>query len=128
MSPKHALLIDDNRANLEILVELLDMAGVDCTTVQDPTRIDEALQDMEAVDVVFLDLEMPKIDGYEMLNILKDELGIQAPIVACTVHLSEINTARELGFHSFLGKPLKPNRFADQLERILNDEPVWEAR
>ncbi len=124
----HALVIDDNRTNLEVLTELLEMVGMSYTAVQDPTRVDEALQDLDAVDVVFLDLEMPKIDGYEMLGILKNEIGIEAPIVACTVHLSEINTARAMGFHSFLGKPLNPARFVDQLERILSDEPVWEAR
>ena len=42
-----------------------------------------------------------------------------------TVHVSEIGVARDLGFHSFLGKPLDVDKFPEQLKRILNDEPVW---
>jgi two-component system cell cycle response regulator DivK len=34
--------------------------------------------------------------------------------------------ARESGFDGFLGKPLDPDRFPEQIRRILNNEPVWE--
>jgi two-component system cell cycle response regulator DivK len=104
------------------------MLGLDCIAVQDVTKLEDMVSELQQADVIFLDLEMPKIDGYEMLDILKNNIGTTAPIVACTVHLNEINTARDLGFHSFIGKPIKADRFPDQLERILNNEPVWEAR
>lgn len=124
----HALVIDDDSNNLDVLAELLSQANMSYTTVQDATRISEMLDELQQVDVVFLDLEMPKIDGYQVLDFLKHKVGLAVPIVACTVHLSEINTARDQGFDSFLGKPLKPTRFFGQLERILNNEQVWEAR
>jgi CheY-like chemotaxis protein len=128
MSTKHALIIDDDANNLEVLSEILSMLGLDCIAVQDVTKLEDMVSELQQADVIFLDLEMPKIDGYEMLDILKNNIGTTAPIVACTVHLNEINTARDLGFHSFIGKPIKADRFPDQLERILNNEPVWEAR
>jgi CheY-like chemotaxis protein len=128
MSTKHALIIDDDANNLEVLSEILSMLGLDCIAVQDVAKLEDMVSELQQADVIFLDLEMPKIDGYEMLDILKNNIGTTAPIVACTVHLNEINTARDLGFHSFIGKPIKADRFPDQLERILNNEPVWEAR
>jgi two-component system cell cycle response regulator DivK len=128
MQDRHALVIDDNPNNLEVLAELLSMVGIGSTLVQDVTQLNDALAALPQLDVVFLDLEMPQADGYEVLDVLRHEVGVDVPIVACTVHLNEIHTAREQGFHSFLGKPLHPKRFPDQMRRILDGEHVWEAR
>jgi len=50
----------------------------------------------------------------------------RVPIIAYTVHVSEIDVVRQHGFDGFLGKPLDSARFPQQLARILNREPVWE--
>lgn len=122
----HALIIDDNPINLKVLSQLLSLAGATYTAVQEPRKVMEVLQNLENVSVIFLDLEMPQINGYEMLQMLKAQVGPSIPIVACTVHTSEMSTAHELGFHSFLGKPLQANRFPEQLRQILNGEPIWD--
>jgi two-component system cell cycle response regulator DivK len=50
------------------------------------------------------------------------------PIIAVTAEasLEQMNKAKESGFDGFLGKPLDPDRFPDQIRRILSGEPVWE--
>jgi CheY-like chemotaxis protein len=123
----HALVIDDDAMNLEVLGRILSAEGATYTTVQDPTRIEAALNAVKRVDVVFLDLEMPKMDGYKAFTLLKSRLRDDVPIVACTVHLNEIDNARHLGFAGFVGKPIDRKRFTNQLQRILNNQPVWEA-
>jgi two-component system, cell cycle response regulator DivK len=70
---------------------------------------------------------MPKMNGYEVLKLLKQSLSGDVPIVAYTVHANEADVAWEKGFHSFLGKPLSHERFPSQLERILNNESVWDT-
>jgi len=128
MGQVHALVIDDNIKNVNILAHLLSEQGVDSTRVTHPNQLDTVLQSIGKVDVVFLDLEMPGMDGYDVLGRLRTEMRFQAvPVVAYTVHVSEINAAYEQGFDSFLGKPLDPDRFPDQLARILSGQPVWEA-
>lgn len=127
MSTKYALIIDDDLDNLDVLSALLEQMGVVSAMVQDPTQIRAALRQLSQVDVIFLDLEMPDINGYEMLDILKEEMGIEAPVVAYTVHTSEINVAHDLGFDGFLGKPLDPERFPQIVTRILNGEQVWDV-
>jgi CheY-like chemotaxis protein len=127
MSSPHALIIDDNPTNTDVLAQLLEHEGVSCTVLQDPADLARDPSFAEQADLIFLDLEMPQIDGYQMLHLLRDDLGIGVPIVAYTVHTSEISVARELGFHSFIGKPLQPRRFGSQLARILNGERVWEV-
>jgi CheY-like chemotaxis protein len=127
VSQLHALLIDDDTKNLAVLAEMLAVENITSTQVSDPTDLGNVLAKMKRVDLVFLDLEMPDVDGYQVLDMLKNEAQIACPIIACTVHLNEVNNARRLGFHSFLGKPLDIDRFPQQLARILNDEPVWEV-
>ncbi|MEO8608007.1 MAG: response regulator [Chloroflexota bacterium] len=125
MTQTHALLIDDNTQNLRVLAQLLSKQGVTSTQVANPTKLSSILPTLDHVDVVFLDLEMPGIDGYHVKDMLKPQMG-DTPIIACTVHISEINALRQLGFDGFLGKPLDNTRFPDQLARILNGEAVWE--
>jgi len=126
MSEIHALIIDDNSDNVGVLAQLLSMEGVSYTGVLDTRRLDAVLQKLARVDVIFLDLEMPNVDGYTLLQTIKSNPTLKTvPVVAYTVHVSEISTARKLGFHSFLGKPLDADRFPDHLARILRGEGVW---
>ena len=50
------------------------------------------------------------------------------PVIAVTAEASieQMNKARLSGFNGFLGKPLDPDLFPDQIQRILAGEPVWE--
>lgn len=121
----HALVIDDNSQNVKVLVQLLSKQGVSATEISDPRKLATMLPSLENVDVVFLDLEMPGLDGYQAKDMLRAHFG-NTPIVAYTVHISEINVVRQLGFDGFLGKPLDNTKFPDQLARILNGEAVWE--
>ncbi len=128
MSRNRALIIDDNAQNVNILSHMLEMEGLTSIKVQHPKRLDAALRDVDDVAVIFLDLEMPGRDGFEVFEDLQADPRFQGvPIVAYTVHVSEINVVRQRGFHSFLGKPLDADRFPAQLARILNDQPVWAA-
>lgn len=127
MSQQLALIIDDDAKNVAVLAGLLSQQAVDAIKVLHPNQLNSVLEDVEQVDVVFLDLEMPGMNGYEVLEVLKSDSRFRrVPIVAYTVHVSEINTAYEQGFHSFLGKPLDPDRFPEQLNRIFHNEPVWD--
>ncbi|MBK8138109.1 MAG: response regulator [Chloroflexi bacterium] len=124
----HALIIDDNLKNLSVLARLLSEQEVTSTQITNPRLIDQTLAVAGKIDVVFVDLEMPGLNGYDVLHKLKaDEKFIGVPIVAYTVHVSEINQAHRGGFDGFVGKPLDPDRFPDQLARLLRHEQVWET-
>jgi two-component system cell cycle response regulator DivK len=127
MSNYHALIVDDNQKNVSILAQMLTMNGVSSTTVNSSRQLEESLPSLGRVDVIFLDLEMPGIDGYQIKDFLREDPRFDGvPIIAYTVHISEINVVQNLGFDGFLGKPLDADRFPEQLERILNGEPVWD--
>lgn len=128
MAILHALIIDDDAYSVYVMERLLDQENISYTAVTDPTCIEKTLETLDVIDIVFLDLEMPKLDGYEVLALLKNHIDAKVPIVACTVHTAEINNTRRQGFSSFVAKPLDLDRFSDQLHRILSGIPVWEAR
>lgn len=123
----HALILDDNPRNVSVLAGLLEMEGITSTQITHPNLLNDTLAGLAALDIIFLDLEMPGLNGYEVLALLQADTHLsKIPVVAYTVHVSEINTAYNLGFHSFIGKPINPDRFPDQIARILSGEPVWE--
>lgn len=124
----YAMIVDDNTKNLHILAKMLEAEGVSTVEVPSPTHLDDVLAEIDALDVIFLDLEMPGLNGYEVLEVLKaDPRFAHVPVVAYTVHVSEITVAHKLGFHSFIGKPLDMEKFPSQLSRILAGEHVWET-
>ncbi|HEX2908234.1 MAG TPA: response regulator [Phototrophicaceae bacterium] len=120
-------VVDDDENSLLIISEMLYSLNIACVAIQDSTQVEEALRTMNVPRAIFLDLEMPKINGYEILDTLRAYTGPDVPIIACTVHTNEINTARKLGFNGFIAKPLSSDRFPDQLDRVLNGIGVWEA-
>lgn len=128
MSTINALILEDDPNSLEILARLLKAHQVTSVGVDDPAKIDDVLSQSPSIDLVFLDLEMPNMDGYEVLAYLRKRIGANVRVIACTVHVNEINHARERGFDGFIGKPLKPAKFPDQLQRLLAGQQVWEAK
>lgn len=126
VSDLHALIIDDNAINGKILQQLLALEGVRSTHLLDPREVQSTLAHLLRVHLIFLDLEMPHVDGYTVLDYLRTQPELRdVPVIAYTVHLSEITRAYDLGFHSFIGKPINADLFPEQLQRILNGERVW---
>lgn len=127
MTKAQILIIDDNETGIKVISQMLSALDVSSVGVQDPMQIAGMEDQIQQMDAIFLDLEMPKIDGYEMLRILKDRLNVTAPIIAHSVYTNEINRAVEQGFDGFVGKPLNMRSFPGYVTRILNGEPVWEV-
>ena len=126
MNAIHALIIDDNIRNIHVLANLLDDENITNIHITNPRQLDAILQDSAEINIIFLDLEMPGMDGYEVHQLLRSNPRFDGvPIVACTVHISEIHAASQFGFDSFLGKPLNPDNFPQQISRILQGEGVW---
>lgn len=125
MNSVNVVVIDDNQTGLDVMQELLSLVGANAITIQDPLLVEQMSYEVSTADIVFLDLEMPHIDGYDLLKILRNEIGVRGPVVAYSVHTSEVNVARDLGFDGFLGKPLALDSFPELFERILAGEQIW---
>jgi CheY-like chemotaxis protein len=79
-------------------------------------------------DVIFLDIHMQPINGFQMLNLLTAETEYQQiPVVALTASVmnEEVALLRKSGFRGVIPKPLDMDTFPDSLQRILNGEHLW---
>lgn len=123
-----ALIIEDNPGDTKVLQTLLSRVGMEFVAL-DGSDLLVTLQQVPVPDIIFLDLDLPEMNGFQVLEKLQaiPEFG-GVPVVAYTSHTSEMAYARRAGFHSFLGKPLKSADFGDQVMQIINGEAVWEVR
>jgi CheY-like chemotaxis protein len=120
---RRAMIIEDDVNSAKVLAHLLNKNSFESVTVTDYRQLE--IEDKP--DIVFVDLEMPQRNGYEILEeLLKDRHYQSIPIVATSVHTGELKNVQSAGFSGFIGKPLSKDKFSKQLSSILNGEAVWD--
>lgn len=110
------LIIDDEKEELAAYKFLLESMGLkDITTLDDGRNVLDTLEKLHS-PVVFLDLNMPKKSGKEVLKEIKAQMP-QIPVIICTAN-SDLETAVEclkLGAHDYLVKPISMSTFGSAL-------------
>ena len=82
-------------------------------------------------DVIFMDIHVAPLDGYALLDMLRNEPGYQkVPVIAMTagVMAADVNKLKLAGFNGLIGKPLRKKVFPEQLDKILAGQSIWEVR
>lgn len=124
------LIVEDNLNNFILMTRLLAYLGVKkCEWKASGWKVLEFAETLGMIDLVLMDMNLPDSDGYQALASLRSHKRFEnVPIVAVTAHVSSENVerARRAGFDGFIGKPLDPDRFPEQVRRVLDGEEVWE--
>ena len=123
------LIVEDNVSNFVLMARMLGHMGLHCEWKTSGFEVVEYADTLPRVDLILMDIRLPYEDGYQALHKLRDHDDLsKIPIVAVTAYASEdqMRRAREAGFDGFIGKPLDPDRFPEQVRRMLDGEPVWE--
>jgi CheY-like chemotaxis protein len=124
----HAVFIDNDQSSQVLFEEICRQHNFQYTGIQRSERAVQSLSQISDIDIILLDLQMPKHNGYEVLKLLRMLSDFQSiPIVACTVYADEIERARHAGFSSFIVKPLQVDSFPEQLLAILKGQSIWET-
>lgn len=123
------LIVEDNVANFVLMARMLNHIGFQCEWKTSGYEVVEYADTLPRVDLILMDIRLPYDDGYVALNKLRQHQKFkELPVVAVTAYASEdqMKRAQEAGFNGFIGKPLDPDRFPAQVQRMLQGEPVWE--
>lgn len=114
------LIAEDNDLNLKLLVDLLSTLNYELEISTDGENALEKLKNNQ-YDLFLLDLQMPKISGFEVLEELKKKkIAIKTIVVSACAMSSEINRAKELGCVDFITKPIRIKEFLEQVKKALN--------
>jgi two-component system, cell cycle response regulator DivK len=123
------LVVEDNVSNFVLIARMLGYLGIHCEWKTSGYEVVEYADTLPRLDLILMDIRLPYEDGYGALKKIRaSERLRQVPIVAVTAEasLEQMDKARLSGFDGFLGKPLDPDRFPDQIRHILGGKPVWE--
>lgn len=104
------LVVEDNKINQIVTKKILDVRHFESTITNDGF---EAVQILEAekFDVILMDVNMPKIDGFETTKLIRNK-GIETPIIALTAfdRCDIIDKAMEYKMNEVIVKPFEPNQ------------------
>ena len=109
MEVNHHLVTDDNDLNRMVISILLEKNGIKVDEAENGfDAIDKIKHDLNKYSIIWLDLEMPLMDGAECSLKLKNELNYKGTIVGITSHADceSISTCKLAGMDTVLVKPI----------------------
>jgi CheY-like chemotaxis protein len=128
-SYKRLLLVDDDADDQEIFLEALHFVGdpVDCITAADGQAALDLLQtDIDLPDLIFLDINMPRMDGVQLLSELKQPGTVERlkhiPVIiySTTIERTVAEKTRKLGAMGVVTKPVRFSELCLLLKSVLS--------
>ena len=132
LTPPHILLVDDNPINQKVGQRLLHKLGciVD-VAIDGPDAIAQATALGANYDLIFMDIQMPDMDGITATREIRERLGTGCPpVVAMTAYSMQEDAGRFMrqGLDDYVGKPVKSQRLHEVLHRWVQPRPPRPAR
>ncbi len=126
LSKLHILVVDDEIFARDLIIRLLKEIGTgQISSAVDGNAALIALEKAQPkVDVILLDLEMPRLDGYEFIKELRNELLpplSETPIIVVSGHSEKeaLDRVHKLGVSLFLLKPITPDQLETRIKAAL---------
>jgi signal transduction histidine kinase/CheY-like chemotaxis protein len=123
------LLVEDNEMNQQVATELLESAGAIVTIANHGGEAVKILTEGDQAppfDVVFMDLQMPEMDGFTATRLLRRDNRLQKfPIIAMTAHalVEERQRCLDAGMNDHVSKPIDPDNLFATLLRWAKPRP-----
>lgn len=122
MKPKIILSVEDNASNRKIIRDLLGKRGYQVIEATDGEE-GIAMAEREKPDLILMDIQMPKISGYEAAKAIKSNPELKhIPIIAVTSYAlnGDDQKAYESGCDDYISKPFRPRLLLEKVEKYLN--------
>ncbi len=128
------LYIENDELSREVMKTLLTrgLGYRELTMFETSARFEQRLGGLtQKPNVIFLDIHMEPIDGFQMLKLIrenKDYYDTRVIALTASVMNEEIRRLREAGFDGAIGKPINYDTFPGLLDRILHGEQIWNTK
>jgi signal transduction histidine kinase/CheY-like chemotaxis protein len=122
LDQRKILVAEDNEINMLVIREFLKKWNIQISEAVNGQEAITLLQERDDIDLVLLDLQMPEIDGYQVLEWLKKNKS-DLPAIAFTASLldgQDKTQLLELGFHDVVAKPFSPTELEAKLKQALS--------
>jgi DNA-binding response OmpR family regulator len=120
--PKEQILIIEDDKHISKLVKYnAEKAGYDCTVVEDGEKALDVLT-KQGADLIILDIMLPKMDGFEVCRIIKQNTKLKdIPVIMLTAKGEEVDriVGLELGADDYMVKPFSPRELILRVKAIL---------
>ncbi|MDT8717801.1 response regulator [Clostridium sp. 19966] len=123
---KKVLVVDDTKNIRVLLTTCLELRDYEVITADNgKTALEAVKAHKKDIDLIFLDIRMPEINGTEVLKAIRD-FGIGCPVVMMTAYATVKNAidCTKLGAVAYLQKPFSPERVNSVLDEIFSLEPT----
>jgi PAS domain S-box-containing protein len=124
LTGRHILVVEDNEMNRYVVH--LSLQALNCTIseAEDGKQALDLLK-TQKFDLIFMDIQMPVLDGIEATRIIRDELRLDTPIIALTANAFRHNVAKymEAGMNDFIVKPYLERDFFQKINQHLSGLP-----
>jgi chemosensory pili system protein ChpA (sensor histidine kinase/response regulator) len=123
-SVTRVMVVDDSVTVRKVTSRLLERNGMEVFTAKDGLDAVAQLQDNRP-DVILLDIEMPRMDGFEVASFIRhDEVLKDTPICMITSRSGEKHRKRALaiGVNEYLGKPFQESELLDTILRLTGNK------
>ncbi len=122
---KKILIVDDDPSQLVLTSEIVSIAGFSYDIFENPSEVIPVIE-KKAYDLVLTDIQMPKIDGFEFLNIIKNNIKTaNTPVIALSGRIDvSIDDYKKHGFAASLNKPYSPKALIDIIADVLKITPL----
>jgi signal transduction histidine kinase/CheY-like chemotaxis protein len=128
---KKALMVDDVMVNRIIAIDLLSSTGMDIDEAEDGAVAVKMFENspVNAYDIIYMDVQMPNMDGYEATSLIRGMSRPDAktvPIVAITANAFKEDVDRALahGMNTHLAKPLEIDKLIEVSVKLLGTKPA----
>lgn len=115
-SKRRVLIVDDEQRILKFLGLMLKVSGYDVTTAANGKE-GLLMVEKEKPDIILLDIVMPIMDGFEMLQKLR--AFSQTPVIVFSAHGQTSEKAISLGANEYISKPFKPEEIVAKIDELL---------
>ena len=123
---KRVLLADDMEINREIGVAILESYGFEVVEAEDgqDALIKVVSRPAGYFDIVFMDIQMPRLNGYEAamsIRNINDKNKANVPIIAMTANAfqSDIDDAKNAGMNGHVAKPIDQEKLVEEIKKVL---------